>query len=80
MYVLANTETVPENTIFNTYHPDKNEWDGGEALSRWGACGVTDGHHIYIMGGTKQENEEINGITQVKNLIQVKIAGGKLQL
>ena len=69
LYVLTNTETAPENTIF-TYHPDKNEWKiyGGGALSRWGACGVTDGHHIYIMGGTENENEEINGIARVEKL------------
>ena len=69
VYVLTNTETVHENTIF-TYHPDKNEWEiyGDGALSRWGACGVTDGHHIYIMGGTEKENEEINGTTKVKKL------------
>ena len=69
LYLLTNTETVPENTIF-TYHPDKNEWKiyGNETLSRWGACGVTDGHHIYIMGGTEKENEAINGITKVEKL------------
>ena len=70
LYVLTNTETaIRENTIY-TYHPDKNEWKiyGNGALSRWGACGVTDGHHIYIMGGTEKENKEINGITKVEKL------------
>ena len=70
LYVLTNTETaVPENTIY-TYHPDKNEWKiyGDGALSHWGVCGVTDGHHFYIMGGSEKENEEINGTTQVQKL------------
>ena len=69
LYALTNTETDQENTIY-TYHPDKNEWKvcRGGALSRWGACGVTDGHHIYIVGGTEHENEEINGITKVEKL------------
>ena len=69
LYVLTNTETIPENTIY-TYHPEKNEWKiyRDEARSRWGACGVTDGHHIYIIGGTWKENEEINGITKVEKL------------
>ena len=65
LYVLTNDETIPENAI-STYHPDKNEWDYGDALIRWGACGVTYGHHIYIIGGTEYENKEINGITKVE--------------
>ena len=69
LYVLTNTETAPENTIY-TYHPDKNKWEiyGDRPLSRWGACGVSDGRHIFIMGGSKNENKEINGITKVEKL------------
>ena len=53
LHALTSTEFLPENTVF-TYNPDKNEWkmQGGSSLPRWGACGVTDGHHIYIIGGT----------------------------
>ena len=67
LYALTNTEISPENTIYR-YHPDKNTWEmcGDEALSRWGACGVTDGKCIYIMGGTKDETQEINGTTKVE--------------
>ena len=67
LYALTNTETVPENTIYR-YHPDKNTWEisGDCALSRWGACGVTDGQFIYIMGGTMNETNEINGTTKVE--------------
>ena len=67
LYALTNTETTPENTIYR-YHPDKNTWEicGDGALSRWGACGVTDGHCIYIMGGTRNEMDVINGTTIVE--------------
>ena len=67
LYALTNTETVPENTIFR-YHPDKNTWEvcGGAALSRWGACGVTDGQCIYLMGGTTSETQEVNGTTEIE--------------
>ena len=67
LYALTNTETVPENTIYR-YHPDKNTWElcGGDARSRWGACGVTDGQYIYIMGGTRKETLVINGTIEVE--------------
>lgn len=67
LYTLTNTEIRPENTIFR-YHSDKNTWEicGDGALSRWGACGVTDGQCIYIMGGTKNEMDVINGTTIVE--------------
>jgi len=67
LYVLTNNEAMPENTIF-TYHPSKNEWtvQGGSALDRWGACGVTDGYDLYIIGGTELEEEEISGSTTVE--------------
>ena len=66
---LTNTDVAPENTIFE-YNPVKNKWNivGGEALNRWGACGVTDGHHLYIMGGTNGEDKEINAITKVEKI------------
>ena len=69
LYALTNTETAPENTIYR-YHPDKNTWEvcGDAALSRWGACGVTDGQCIYIMGGTRNETYVINGTTKVEKL------------
>ena len=72
LYALTNcTEDEPENTIF-AYNPVKNEWEivGDDALDRWGACGVTDGHHLYIMGGTNNDNEdrEINAIAKVERI------------
>jgi len=75
LYVLTNTEDAPENTIF-AYNPVKNEWKivGNETLDRWGACGVTDGHHLYIMGGTDNDNgsdnedREINAIAKVERI------------
>ena len=66
LYALTNTEAEPENTIF-MYNPVKNKWDMlCSPLNRWGACGVTDGHHLYIMGGTNKEDKEINAIAKVE--------------
>jgi len=68
LYALTNTEAVPENTIF-TYNPVENKWDMlYHPLDRWGACGVTDGHYLYIMGGTNKEDEEINAIAKVEKI------------
>jgi len=68
LYALTNTEAVPENTIF-TYNPVENKWDMlYDPLDRWGACGVTDGHYLYIMGGTNKEDEEINAIAKVEKI------------
>ena len=64
LYAFTNTETERVNTIFK-YHPDKNEWEMCDTLSRWGASGVTDGQWIYMMGGTKNETLTITGTTIV---------------
>jgi len=37
------------------YRPDKNEWQymgNAPANDRWGSCGVSDGRHLYSIGGT----------------------------
>ena len=69
LFALTNTDDAPENTIF-AYNPVKNEWNivGGNPLDRWGACGVTDGHHLYIMGGTNKEDDEINAMAKVEKI------------
>ena len=43
--MLLQTLKLPLKNIFN-YNPVKNEWDEGQALTRWGACGVSDGHYL----------------------------------
>ena len=64
--LVLNGEAEPEKTIF-MYNPVKNKWGMVcSPLNRWGACGVTDGHHLYIMGGTNKEDKEINAIAKVE--------------
>ena len=67
LFVLTNTGYW--NAIF-TYHPDKNKWEmfRDEALSRWGACGVTDGHHLYIIAGTHKVDKVINATATVEKI------------
>ena len=73
LYALTNTETSPENTLYK-YDPDENTWDleSYETLSRWGACGVTDGRYIYIIGGTENESKEINATSKVEKVIPIE--------
>ena len=46
----------------------KNEWRylvRCEKLQCWGACGVTDGQHLYVIGGTKSNTHQVVGSTKV---------------
>ena len=66
LYALTNTEV--ESFIF-LYNPDKNIWKTGgddDPFPRWGVCGVTDGHHLYIIGGTSVVDHTIKGTAKVK--------------
>ena len=50
------------------YDPVRNEWNRFveyEKLQCWGACGVTDGCHLYIIGGTKSRVQKALGSTEV---------------
>ena len=50
------------------YDPVRNEWNRFveyEKLQCWGACGVTDGCHLYIIGGTKSRVQKALGSTKV---------------
>ena len=50
------------------YDPVRNEWNRFveyEKLQCWGACGVTDGCHLYIIGGTKGRVQKALGSTKV---------------
>ncbi|XP_068684090.1 kelch-like protein 3 [Montipora foliosa] len=68
LYVLTNTETAPENTIY-TYNLDENMWDIlDNILDRWGACGVADAHYIYIIGGTHNDTKNITATTKVEKI------------
>ena len=69
LYALTNDNAARVSTTF-AYHPDKNEWElfGEGGLNRWGACGVTEGHHIYIIGGTDRNVREITGMAKVERI------------
>ena len=64
MYALTDDESEHESTVF-IYHPRKNEWAIEKCSQCWGACGVTNDHHLYIIGGTKQGIAEITGTSKV---------------
>ena len=56
------------------YNLDKNIWVGSfRCLDRWGACFVSDGHYIFIIGGTLEESSflenKTKGTTEVKKII-----------
>ena len=50
------------------YDPVRNEWNRFVEYGKlqcWGACGVTDGCHLYIIGGTKSRVQKALGSTKV---------------
>ena len=50
------------------FDPSKSEWRyfvGHEKLQCWGACGVTDGQHLYVIGGTKSNIHKVVGSAKV---------------
>ena len=52
------------------YNPDKNIWVGSfRKLRRFGACFATDGHCIFIIGGTLSGNEKITATTGVQKIV-----------
>ena len=51
------------------YHPDKNEWQDARepCIVCWGSCGVSDGRHIYFIGGTWYNSAmDVSGSTTVQ--------------
>ena len=70
------TESEHDSYIYE-YNPDKNIWVGFfNCLRRFGACFVTDGHYIFLIGGTKisgsplsQKRKKITATTEVKKII-----------
>ena len=66
-WILTNSE---RNSYIYEYNPDKNIWVGSlRCLSRVGACFVTDGHWIFIIGGTLSGNGKITATTEVQKVI-----------
>ena len=67
------TESERDSYIYE-YNPDKNIWVGSyRELGRFGACFVTDGHCIFIIGGTfsspLSRTKNITATTEVKKII-----------
>jgi len=66
-WILTNSE---HNSYIYEYNPDKNIWVGSyRELGRFGAGFVTDGHCIFIIGGTFTGNEKITATTEVQKII-----------
>ena len=69
LWILTYNETEHDSHIYE-YNPDKNIWVGSyRELGRWGACFVTDGHYIFIIGGILSQNEKIITTTEVQKII-----------
>ena len=66
-WILTNSE---RNSYIYEYNPDKNIWVGSyRELGRFGAGFVTDGHWIFIIGGTLSGNRKITATTDVQKVI-----------
>lgn len=67
IYVLE-VDDVNQKDMIHEYYPKDNFWEPVVCLfglNRWGSCGVCDGQHIYIIGGTNQGEALINGTCSV---------------
>ena len=51
-----------------TYDINTNNWNMQEdtPINRWGVCAISQGHHIYIIGGTNTEDDVAAGNTKVE--------------
>ena len=66
--LYAVIETFKCNCSICYFDLSKNEWRyfvRREKLQCWGACGVTDGQHLYMIGGTKSNTYQVVGSTNV---------------
>ena len=73
-WILTNSESEHDSYI-GEYNPDKNIWEGSyRHIGRWGACFVTDGHYIFIIGGTLAGSEDITATTKVEKFFPDDLA------
>ena len=66
---FVNVLTVAERRPYMyTYDINTNNWKmlGKMPISRWGVCAISQGHHIYIIGGTRYGDSVAAGNTQVE--------------
>ena len=66
--LYAVLQTFTYDCFICYFDPSKSEWRyfvGHEKLQCWGACGVTDGQHLYVIGGTKSNIHKVVGSAKV---------------
>ena len=70
IYVLEVTDNaIDREDVIHEYWPKGNFWDEmfllPVSINRWGTCGVGDGQHLYIIGGTNCGEAGITGTCSV---------------
>ena len=68
-YSFLNALTYVEHIPYMyTYDINTNNWNMQEdtPLNRWGVCAISQGHHIYIIGGTDSVDAVAAGNTKVE--------------
>ena len=65
LYVLTYAGQRP---YMSTYDINTNNWNMQEdtPINRWGVCAISQGHHIYIIGGTNTEDDIAAGNPKVE--------------
>ena len=69
---VLNNDVFATGSLFQVYgvvlryHPDKNEWNEVEGIDQYGTCGISDGRHLYILGGSPYGPYDYIGTTTVK--------------
>ena len=67
LWILTNCDY---SSYIYEYNPNKNIWTGSfRCLRQVGACFVTDGHCIFIIGGSLSVNEKITTTSEVQKII-----------
>ena len=73
IYVLGHNE-IDQGDMIYEYYPEHNVWEPLVMvmfnLNRWGTCGVCDGKHLYIIGGTNCGDAGITGTRSVARLCE----------
>ena len=68
-YSFLNALTYNEHIPYMyTYDINTNKWNMQEEspINRWGVCAISQGHHIYIIGGTQVGDSVAAGNTKVE--------------
>ena len=68
-YSFLNVLTYDEHIPYmSTYDINTNNWNMLEdtPINRWGVCVISQGHHIYIIGGTNSGDDVAAGNTKVE--------------